>query len=126
MKAFPKFQNDEIRPEWLAHLANAIFDGIPKEVARQFRTDLLKAIPVGRDLEPVRWKLAILRHKKQLEALKDNNDEYVEEVRKAIQQVIEYCESQLEGTATEEQRKAAESAAESAAARSADSAAWSA
>ena len=125
---------NKIGPEWLAHLADAIFEGIPKEVAPQFRTDLLSSIPVGRDLEPVRWKLAILRHKKQLVALKDSKEEYVAQVRKAIQQVIAYCEAKLEGTATGEQRRSAWSAADSAAERAtarsaaqsvADSAAWS-
>jgi hypothetical protein len=118
-------------PEWLAILADVIFEGISKANAAQFGTDLLEAVPVGKDLEPVKWHLAIWRHNRQIDALKNNNADYAEQVRTAILNVIDYCNAQLNQTATEEQRSAAESAAELAAAElaaaeSAWPAAWSA
>ncbi len=85
-------------PEWLAHLADSIFEGLPKGEAPQFGTDLLEAIPVGVDLNPVKWKLSIWRHTQQLEYVTD------EKVRRSLDLVIDYCQDQLSGTATEEQR----------------------
>jgi len=132
---YSAFETELGWPEWLAYIADSIFEGLPEEEAPQFGTDLLEAVPVGVDLEPVRWKLAIKRHERQLMMLKVNTEEYAEQVRQAIQQVIEYCEYQLAGTATEEQRKTTEFAAWTAAfaasesvffAESARSAAWSA
>jgi hypothetical protein len=115
--------------QWLAHLADNIFEGIPAEEAPQFGTDLLEAVQTGSNLESVKWKLAIWRHEQQLERLKDNSAAYAQQVRDALTQVIAYCKACLEGTQTEENRVAARCAAKSArsAARSAsDSAAWSA
>jgi len=110
-------------PEWLARLADVIFEGVPKSEAAQFGTDLLDAVQIGKDLEPVKWHLAIARHKVQIERLKHNSEPYAEQVSNALQGVIDYCESQLAGTATDEMTawSAAESAARSAwsAARSA-------
>src|SRR6185437_1787258 len=111
-------------PKWLAHLADSIFEGLSEEGAPQFGTDLLEAVPVGVVLEPVWWKLAILRHQRQLEVLKVNTEEYTEQVRQAIQQVIEYCESQLVGAATEERRESAKYAAKYAAESAAKYATW--
>ena len=136
-------------PEWLARLADSIFEGIPKAEAPQFGTDLLAAVPVGVDLEPVRWMLAIARHRVQLERLKDNTEPYAEQVRDVLNGVIAHAEAMLgktyesesaESAARSAARSAAESAARSAesaarsaaqsaaqsAARSAESAAWSA
>ena len=56
-------------PEWLARLADCIFEGLSKEEAPQFGTDLLEAVPIGFDLSNLRWKLAILRGDKSLERL---------------------------------------------------------
>ena len=56
-------------PLWLAHLADILFERIPEEDAAQFGTDLLNAVPVGVDLEPIRWQLAIWRHTSQLQRL---------------------------------------------------------
>ena len=129
---------NQIADQWLAHLADAIFEGLPKEDAPQFGTDLLEAIPVGVDIEPVRWKLTIWRHKNQIESLKNNKEEYAIDCVNAIQGVIRYCESRLYGTAIEESAwsaarsawlaaRSARSATESAtwlAARSAAESAW--
>src|SRR5579863_1438147 len=118
-------------PEWLARLADAIFEGLPRAEAPQFGADLLEAVPVGKDLGPVRWQLAIARYERQLAALATNAEPYAAEVRAALTGMITYCQAQLGGIATEIQRSAAESAAWSAArsawsAESAARSAWSA
>jgi hypothetical protein len=119
---------NQIGPLWLAHLADKIFEGIPKAEAPQFGTDLLEAIRPGADLEPVRFMIAISRHERQLARLEGNAEPYADECRKALQGVIDYCKLQLAGTAAESARSAAWSAARSAesAARSAARSAWSA
>ena len=94
-------------PEWLARLADTIFEGIPASDAAQFGTDLLEAVPVGVDLEPVQWHLAILRHTASLKLLESNTEPYAQQVRDAIGKVIAYCRDKITGSAA---RSAAESA----------------
>ena len=98
-------------PEWLARLADALFEGIPKEEAPQFGTDLLAAVPVGVDLEPVRHMLAIVRHKRQLARLEGNAEPYADKCRLALMEVITYCQNMVNAAYKDE---SAESAAESA------------
>ena len=75
-------------PEWLAHLADVIFEGLPKSEAPQFGTDLLDAVPVGVDLEPVRYRVAIEQHTHQLTVLSSNGSPSVPQVVAAVEQVI--------------------------------------
>jgi hypothetical protein len=42
-------------PEWLARLEDTIFEGLPNGQAKGFPAAFLSAIPVGADLEPVKW-----------------------------------------------------------------------
>jgi hypothetical protein len=114
-------------PEWLARLADTIFEGLPKEEAPQFGTDLLAAVPVGADLEIVRNRFLLTVQRRNLARLEGNTRPYADQVRKAIQGVIALLSD--ESAAWSAARSAAWSAAESAArsaARSAWSAAWSA
>lgn len=46
-------------PTWLVHLADYLFDKLPRDTAIQFGASLLEAIPVGLDLEHYKHKLAI-------------------------------------------------------------------
>jgi len=85
-------------PEWLAYLADSIFEALPKEDAPQFGSDLLAAVPVGVDLNPVRFVLAIHRHAAQLKRLKDNKQPYARKCEAAITLAIDYCQAQLDGT----------------------------
>ena len=48
-------------PEWLAHIEDAIFEGLPYATAMAWPERFLTAIPVGADVEPVRHQLAIRR-----------------------------------------------------------------
>ena len=84
-------------PEWLARLADAIFEGLDAKGAAQFGSDLLEAVPVGVDLDPVRWQLAIGRHSRQIEELKNNPWPYARQCETAIRQVVDFCRSSLRG-----------------------------
>ena len=111
-------------PVWIAHLENQIFEGLPKAEAEKFAEDFLAVIPVGADVDAVRWQLAILRHTQDLNRLSENTEPYAAQCRQAIQGVIAWITA---GSAAESAWSAARSAwsAESAA-WSARSAAWSA
>jgi hypothetical protein len=118
-------------PEWLAHLADAIFEGLPKADAPQFGTDMLAAPRPGADLEPVRWKLSIARHRIALKRLEGNAEPYAVQVTAALNSVIELCEAKLAGSADDEAESAAWAAAAAArataqsAAQSVAASAWS-
>ena len=43
-------------PEWLALLQEVIFEGLSVEDSKQFSSEWVRAIPVGKDLEPVKWE----------------------------------------------------------------------
>jgi hypothetical protein len=107
-------------PEWLAYLEDAIFEGLPVADAKTWPARFLAAIPVGADVEPVRWQSTKLRMKKLLPALIKNKESYARECESALRGVIALCDRHLAGEFT-----SAESAAESAAKSAAESA-WSA
>jgi hypothetical protein len=88
-------------PEWLAHLEDYIFEGLPKGKAEQFAEDFLSVIPVGVDIDGNRvWqRLAILRHTRDLERLKDH---LPSEAKEAFLGVISW----LERGEPEEEREA--------------------
>jgi hypothetical protein len=126
-------------PEWLARLEDHLFEKLPKGEAEQFAVDFLAAIPVGKDIEPVRHRLAIIRQEAALVRLKDNTEPYAAECRNAINLVISYHNGCLQGASSEWAARSAAWAAESAewaawsaaewatwAARSAEWATWSA
>ena len=64
--------DDRGLPEWLIHLQDRIFEGLPLEDRKKWHVQLAEAIPVGIDLEPVRHKLAIMRMDKLI-ALQQRN-----------------------------------------------------
>jgi hypothetical protein len=106
-------------PEWLAHLADKIFEGLPKEEAPQFGTDLLATVPVGKDLESVRHLLAIRRIDRLIE-LQKNCD--IAGVLSSLKLVRDCHEAELKNDSCE----LIDWSAAWSAARSAESAAWSA
>lgn len=79
-------------PEWLARLADTVFEGIPKTEAPQFGTDLLEAVPVGVDLEPLRYRFALAVQQRNLARLASNGAPYAVECRAAIEGVIAYLD----------------------------------
>jgi hypothetical protein len=139
-------------PKWLAHLEDRIFEGLPPVDAQRFAVDFLEAVPIGADVESVRWQLASQRHTRDRDRLLPNPEPYAKQCVKAINLVIAYCDSQDKTeaarsaawsaawsaarsawsaarsarSAARSARSAARSARSAAAARSAESAAWSA
>jgi len=101
-------------PQWLAHLADKIFEGLPKDEAPQFGTDLLDAVPVGVDLESVCHILAIKRIDRLIELQNDCN---IEGVLSSLKLVRVCHEAELGKNTCDwsAARSAAESAARSAA-----------
>jgi hypothetical protein len=113
-------------PEWLARLADSLFERCPKESAPQFGTDLLDAVPVGVDLGPVRAAFLLTVQRRNLTRLEgSNNANYAIKCQVAIQGVIEWLE---DGTKDKAVAAAAALAARAAAelAASAAESAWSA
>ena len=80
-------------PEWMARWADKVFEGLPKSEAAQFGSDLLEAVPVGVDLDPVKHTLAIARLERCIARLVDNDEPYAVKVREAINIVIVYHEN---------------------------------
>lgn len=131
-------------PLWLVYLSDQLFEGLPAGEREKFHVDLRKAVPVGVDLDPVQYHIAIARHERSIARLAGNNEPYARQCIDALKGAIEWCRAEIAGTSSKELRSAAESAAESAvsaaksaaltelaelaglAARSAESAAWSA
>jgi hypothetical protein len=84
-------------PEWLAYLADAIFEGIPKAEAPQFGTDLLEAVPVGVDIEPSRFRFLLAVQRRNLARVM-GDEPYAVQVRTAIERVCKYSENPDEGS----------------------------
>ena len=110
-------------PRWLARLEDRIFEGLPAVEAPRFAVDFLESIPVGANVDKVRWQLASKRHTRDMDRLLTNPEPYAKQCVEALGLVIAYCDS--EGKAAARSARSAWSAAESAA-ESAWSAAWSA
>jgi len=92
-------------PEWLAFLADRIFEGLPKSEAPQFGTDLLEAVSPGVDLEPVKNRFLVTIQRRNLTRLEGNNEPYAIQCRTTIQSVIDWLLSSDE-SATESARSA--------------------
>ncbi|XXX81272.1 hypothetical protein WMF30_21160 [Sorangium sp. So ce134] len=94
-------------PEWFAWAEDAVFEGLPSKECAIFAIHVLQAIPVGANIEPVRWKLAIARHNAQMAMLQSNEAKYAAACRDAIQRVVKHCEQMLSGYETEAAEKEA-------------------
>jgi hypothetical protein len=115
-------------PQWLAHLEDALFEGMPTNDAKKWPEQFAKAINVGADLQPVKYKFCAYLMKENIDRVLalEISDELKEQVVSAIRGVLSLHENALEtGMWDESAARSAESAAASAE-RSAASAAWSA
>ena len=121
-------------PEWLARLEDTIFEGLPIEEAKKWPTQFAKAIPVGANLDPIKWKFCAFILKENIDRVLrlDIKDELKEQVVKTIHGVLALHESAIKTgkwdasaarSAASAARSAARSAAESAARSAAGSAA---
>ena len=81
-------------PQWLAHIEDRIFEGLPPVEAQQFAVDFLESVPVGADVDKVRWQLAIQRHTQAHDRLLSNKEPYAAQCIAAINLVIAYCVSE--------------------------------
>jgi hypothetical protein len=108
-------------PEWLARLQDTIFEGLGVDDAKAFSSAWPKAIPVGKNLEPVKWRFCAFVMKENIERvlLLDIDDSLKKQVVDSINGVLSLHERAA--TTGIWDRSAAWSAAESA-----RSAAWSA
>jgi len=111
-------------PEWLARLEDTLFENLPEKESKEFPVKLLKVIPVGVNLESVKWKFSAFILKENIERvlLLKIEDKLKEQVVNAIKGVLNLHEKAVEtGKWDESAAESAWSAAESAesAARSA-------
>ena len=119
-------------PEWLARLHDTLFEGLPDKENTQFAVDLLEAIPVGINLESIKWKFCAFILSENIErvlALKDISDELRKQVVDAICGVLKLHEEAIKtGVWNTSVAWSAESAASAASAtwNAAWNAAWSA
>lgn len=122
-------------PEWLARLAEAIFEGLPKEDAVQFGTDLLDAVQVGCDLETVKIPFLIDLQQRNLARFENHIEEcpeantlkYVQGCRQAMQEVIDHLLSESDlMTVVKLAQSAVESAESAWSMEIADKSGWSA
>ena len=80
-------------PTWLAQLIDTVFENLPKGKAEQFARDVLDAIPIKVDVEPVKHTIAILQLTRLLDIMPSSEEPYYDKVITAIKQVIEYHKS---------------------------------
>ena len=105
-------------PEWLARLEDQIFEGLSNENAKKFAVDFLLSIPVGKDLESVKWKFCsfVLKENLRLVQKLQISEELKVKVSEAIRGSLRVNESAIKNNKWDVSAwSAAESAAESAA-----------
>jgi hypothetical protein len=120
-------------PEWLAKLEDTIFEGLPTELAKKWPLRFSKAIPVGADLEPVKWQFSAFILSRNIERVLTLNipKDLKKQVVDSIRGVLKLHEAAIKTgkwgeSAARSAWSAAESAARSAAGSAAESAAGSA
>ena len=84
-------------PEWLARLEDTIFEGLPKDKAMKWPLRFAKAVPVGKDLEPIRWQFGAFILSRNIErVLKlDISDDLKQQVVSAIRGVLTLHETAI-------------------------------
>jgi hypothetical protein len=111
-------------PEWLARLEDALFEGLPNGHAKKFAVDFLNAVPVGVNLESLKWKFCsfiLSENLERVELLKIDKP-LKDQVLAAVKRCKAVHDKAIETGKWNESATAAASAAESAA----ESAAWAA
>ena len=114
-------------PEWLARLEDTIFENLPYNKEMKWPEQFLSAIPVGVNLEPVKWKFCsylMNENIKRVEKLKID-DSLKKQVLDAIKQIKSVHDIAIK-TGVWDGAESATRSAESAAWSAARSAAWSA
>ena len=85
-----RYETDLGIPEWLARLEDTIFEGLSVKESKTWPEQFLKAIPVGKNLELVKWKFCSFILKENIDrVLKLKiSDALKEKVVKATRQVL--------------------------------------
>jgi hypothetical protein len=109
-----RYETDLGIPEWLARLEDTIFENLPTNDALKWPTQFIKAIPVGVDLEPVKWKFGAYLMKENINRVKALNipDGLKSEVIDAIRKVLAVHQNAIKTGVWD--KSAAKSAAKSA------------
>lgn len=107
-------------PEWMAHLCESIFEGLPESEAKEFPVQFAEAVKCGADLDLLKPAFSIF----VLESVRENASD---DGKAAVDQVISlWRRVEAGGKVSVGEWPAAWSAAESAAESAVRSAAWSA
>ena len=105
-------------PEWLARLEDTIFEGLPVGEAKEWPVQFAEAIPVGVNLESVKWEFGAFLMKENIERVLslDISEELKKQIVDAIRGVLSLHENAIKtGVWDESAAKSAWSAAKSAA-----------
>lgn len=119
-------------PLWVAHLRDDLASLVDTRAGFAFAVELLKAIPVGVDVDAVRWAIAVRLHTLQLSELSgERTGQDAEAVREVLRATIRYAEDRMAGIPAIQERRDTAAAAQMIAAtsagtvrRAAESAAW--
>ena len=111
-------------PEWLARLEDTIFEGLPVEESKLWPEQFAKAVPVGVNLEPVKWKFCAFLMRENIERVLalDISEELKKQVVDAIRGVLTVHENAIKTGIWDESAARSAESAESAAASAAASA----
>ena len=84
-------------PEWLARLEDCIFEGLENGEAKTFAVDFLVSIPIGKNLESVKWKFCAFILKGNIERVLGLtlNDKLKQQVIEAIQSCLKLQEDAI-------------------------------
>jgi len=115
-------------PEWLARLEDCIFEGLDNGNAKKFAVNFLASIPVGVNLEPVRWKFCAFILKENIErVLAITLDEKLKQkIVESIHGCLKLHENSIRTGKWDESAAASAAWSAESAANAAWSAAWSA
>lgn len=104
-------------PEWLARLQDTIFEGLDVEDSKWFSSEWVRAIPIGKNIEPVKWKFCAFILKENIEIVLslDIKDDLKKQVVDAINMCLSVQISAIETGAVDEAAWSAAWSAESAA-----------
>lgn len=111
-------------PEWLAWLEDTIFEELPDDQSVEWPLRFAQAVPVGADLEPVKWHFCAPLMSRNIERVLplDLPDDVKEHVVNAIRTVLSLHEAAM---STGQSDEAAWKAAKKAAGKAAELVAWS-